>query len=204
MAHTERQDTVGNEDVDGPEFAARIQRRDPAAVETVVRLYLPQVLRAARAAGLGTDLAQDVTQSTFGTFIEAGPRFEGRSHVRTWLFGILYRKIAEARRGVRRRRMVDSIDDVSDQRFDADGSWTKPPRAVDAELYASEVRGEIERCLDAVPDRQRMAFVLREIEQFDTKEICKILDVTPTNLGVLLHRVRNRLRECLEARGMRG
>ncbi len=47
-----------------------------------------------------------------------------------------------------------------------------------------------------------MAFVLREIEGMDTQEICKILEVTRTNLGVLLHRVRNRLRECLEAKGI--
>ena len=47
-----------------------------------------------------------------------------------------------------------------------------------------------------------MAFVLREVEGMDTKEICKILEITSTNLGVLLHRVRNRLRECLEAKGI--
>ena len=47
-----------------------------------------------------------------------------------------------------------------------------------------------------------MGFNLREIEGMDTEEICKILEVTRTNLGVLLDRVRNRLRECLEARGI--
>ena len=65
-----------------------------------------------------------------------------------------------------------------------------------------EVRQGIDGCLDRVPTNQRMAFVLREIEGMDTKEICKILEVTRTNLGVLLHRVRNRLRECLEAKGI--
>ena len=50
--------------------------------------------------------------------------------------------------------------------------------------------------------KRRMAFVLREIEGMDTEEIRKLLEVTRTNLGVLLHRVRNRLRECLEAKGM--
>ena len=38
-----------------------------------------------------------------------------------------------------------------------------------------------------------MAFVLREVEELDTQEICKILDVTATNMGVLLHRARTRL-----------
>lgn len=185
-------------------FARRIRGRDPNAVQEVVRRYLPQVFRAARGAGLDEEAAQDVTQSTFGTFIVGAPRFEGRSHVRTWLFGILYRKIAEVRRRLRRQQEVDDIDRVFEQRSDASGSWTRPPRPVDSEVYASEVRREIEVCLDAVPDKQRMAFVLREVQQLTTEEICNTLEVTRTNLGVLLHRARNRLRECLEARGIEG
>ncbi len=190
--------------VDDPDFASRIQRSDPAAVQEVVRLYVSQVFRAARAAGLDHHCAEDVTQSTFATFIEAAQRFEDRSHVRTWLFGILYRKIAEARRAARRDTKIDDIDDVFEQRFSADGGWARPPRPVDADVHNTEVRRKIEDCLDHVPSKQRMAFVLREVEELASEEICKILDVTRTNLGVLLHRVRNRLRECLEAKGIQG
>ncbi len=188
--------------VDDPDFAARIRERDAQALQEVVRRYLPQILRAARGAGLAPQLAEDVAQDTFVTFIESAPRFEGRSHVRTWLFGILYKKIAAARRSLGRDKEVDDIEEVLDQRFDETGSWTRPPRPVDAEVYDAEVRQGIDGCLDRVPTNQRMAFVLREIEGMDTKEICKILEITSTNLGVLLHRVRNRLRECLEAKGI--
>ena len=188
--------------MDDPGFAARIRERDAQAFEEVVRRYLPQILRAARGAGLALQLAEDVAQDTFVTFIETAPRFEGRSHVRTWLFGILYKKIAAARRNLRRDNEMDDIEEVFEQRFDDAGSWTRPPLPVDAGLYDAEVRRGIDGCLDRVPTNQRMAFVLREIEGMDTQEICKILEVTRTNLGVLLHRVRNRLRECLGARGI--
>ncbi len=187
---------------DDPDFAAKIRERDAQALQEVVRRYLPQILRAARGAGLAPQLAEDVAQDTFVTFIESAPRFEGRSHVRTWLFGILYKKIAAARRSLGRDKEVDDIEEVLDQRFDETGSWTRPPRPVDAEVYDAEVRQGIDGCLDRVPTNQRMAFVLREIEGMSTQEICKILEVTRTNLGVLLHRVRNRLRECLEAKGI--
>ena len=188
--------------VDDPNFAARIRERDAQALEEVVRRYLPQILRAGGGAGLTPQLAEDVAQDTFVTFIETAPRFEGRSHVRTWLFGILYKKIAEARRNLGRDKEMDDIEEVLEQRFDDAGSWRRPPRPVDAEVYDAEVRQGIDGCLDRVPTNQRMAFVLREIEGMDTQEICKILEVTRTNLGVLLHRVRNRLRECLEAKGI--
>ena len=202
MASTTTSGAARASGVDDPGFAARIRERDAQALEEVVHAYLPQVLRAARGAGLPPQLAEDVAQDTFVTFIESAPRFEGRSHVRTWLFGILYKKVAGARRGLRRDEEMDDIDDVFEQRFDSAGSWTRPPRPVDAKVYEAEVRQGIDDCLDQVPTQQRMAFVLREVEGMDTQEICKILEVTRTNLGVLLHRVRNRLRECLEAKGI--
>ncbi len=190
--------------VDDPDFPARIRERDPKAIQIVVQMYLQQILRAARAAGLGPQHAEDVTQATFVTFVETASRFEGRSHVRTWLFGILYKKVAESRRAVERDSQMDQIDAVIEQRFKARGSWMQPPRPTDGQVWDAQVREGIEGCLDEVPSQQRMAFILREVEGLATPEICKILEVTRTNLGVLLYRVRNRLRECLEARGITG
>ncbi len=196
--------TTAAQDTGQRDLASRLRNRDPAAVQETVRRYLPQVYRAARAAGFDQHAAEDVAQSTFATFIETAPRFEGRSHVRTWIFGILYKKIAEARRAARRDQDVDDIDEIFDQRFDAAGGWARPPRPADADVYNAETRHQIEDCLDQVPTKQRMAFVLREVEEMDSSEICNVLDVSRTNLGVLLHRVRNRLRECLEAKGVEG
>ncbi len=202
MASTTTSGAARATGVDDPSFAARIRERDAQALEEAVRRYLPQILRAASGAGFAPQLAEDVAQDTFVTFIETAPRFEGRPHVRTWLFGILYKKIAAARRNLRRDIDMDDIEEVFEQRFDDAGGWTRPPRPVDAEVYDAEVQQGIDGCLDRVPTNQRMAFVLREIEGMDAQEICKILEVTRTNLGVLLHRVRNRLRECLEAKGI--
>jgi RNA polymerase sigma-70 factor (ECF subfamily) len=187
---------------DDPNFAARIRERDPEAIRDVVHAYLPHLVRAARAAGLAPEEADDVAQATCMTFIESAPRFEGRSHVRTWLFGIMYRKIQEARRSIRRSEEMDDIDSVVESRFSAKGGWIRPPGPVDMDLYRSEIRDRLRDCLDAVPDRQRSAFVLKEIEGLKTDEICNIMEVSVTNLGVLLHRARNHLRECLEGKGI--
>lgn len=185
---------------DDDAFVARIQRGDSEAIGVVVEAYLRQLLNAARASGLAPQTAEDVVQATFATFIEKASTFEGRSHVRTWLFGILYRKIAEARRGLARERRADDIDDVVAKRFADDGTWQRPPQPI--ELYGAELRPMIEDCLESLPTSQRFAFVLREVEELPSGEICKILEVTRTNLGVLLYRGRNRLRECLESKGV--
>lgn len=186
--------------LDDPELPARIRSLDREALAAVVDAYLDQVVRAARGAGLDQQQAEEVAQNTFTTFIETAPRFEGRSHVRTWVFGILYRKIKEARRGFAKDRRWDDIDEVFETRFDPTGSWSHPPRGPEDELLAREAREEIGDCLEAAPEPQRMAFHFREVDGLSTPEICKILGVSATNLGVMLHRIRNRLRDCLEAK----
>jgi RNA polymerase sigma-70 factor (ECF subfamily) len=188
--------------IESPELVAGIRAGDPVAQSRVVEAYLPQVLRASRAAGLDGATAEDVAQSAFLTFFEKAETFEGRSQLRTWLFGILYRKIHEARRRGRRETPTGEIEAVVDRRFDQRGNWVHPPEGVEEVLEGAEVREAIEACLEGVPTQQRMAFVLREVEDLTSEEICKILSVTRTNLGVLIFRARNRLRECLEARGM--
>ncbi len=203
MATVEGSDSITAR-MEDAEFAARIRAGDREALQAVVHAYMSQLLRAARGAGLSPQGAEDVTQTTFATFIEVAPRFEGRSHVRTFLFGILYRKIAEARRELQRNQHFDAIDDVVEQRFKTDGSWQRPPRPIDLQLHDAEIRQAIGDCLEHVSTQKRMAFVLREVEGLATEEICKILEVTRTNLGVLLYRARTRLRECLETKGVRG
>jgi len=184
-----------------PEFLTSLQAQDRDAIQKVVHEFLPQILRAARGAGLQETEADDVTQQVFLTFIETLPRFEGRSHVRTWLFGILYHKLRETRRGFQKRDKHDDIEDVVEKRFDRHGMWQNPPRESDDDLWDRQIRQHLEECLETVPERHRLAFVLKEVEGLATKEICNALEVTGTNLGVILYRARNRLRECLEGRG---
>ena len=89
--------------------------QDRQAIEMVVKAYLAQLMRAARGAGLDETRAEDVTQATFATYIEKAANFDGRSHVRTWLLGILYRKIHEIRREIKRDAEADDIDEVVEQ-----------------------------------------------------------------------------------------
>ncbi len=187
--------------LDDPGLVGRIRARESAALEAVIHEYLPQIVRAARGAGLRAEEAEDIAHATFVTFLEKADTFEGRSHIRTWLFGILFHKIMEVRRMIERERKTDDIDEVMESRFDATGSWSRPPSA-DVAVFGREIRERTAECLENAPPKQRLAFVLREVEELDTDEICKILEVTVTNLGVMLYRVRNRLRECLESKGM--
>jgi len=183
--------------------ARRLREGDRRVVEAVIDAYMGQIFRAALGAGLDETRAEDVTQATFVTFLEKAEGFDGRSHVRTWLFGIMYNKIMETHRETRRAQDFDPIDEVVEQRFDERGGWQRPPRRVDAGVHEEDLRNQIDDCMEGVPMSSQLALVLREVEGFSTEEICDILKLTRTHLGVALHRGRNRIRECLEAMGLR-
>ena len=153
--------------------------------------------------GFSQEEAEDLAQDVFATFLETLDRFEGRSQVRTWLFGILHNKVRERRRHLYREQQNDPIDEVFESRFDSAGKWISPPMDPDRMIVSAEIAEALNGCLEDLPSSQREVFVLREMEDLDTPEICKILGISVTNLSVLVYRARNRLRECMENRGWR-
>jgi RNA polymerase sigma-70 factor (ECF subfamily) len=188
-------------DVSQPDAMSRLRNREPEVLEELVNEHSRTLYRAARGMGFRDDEAEDVVQDVFTTFFATLDRFEGRSQIRTWLFGILHHKNMEHRRRRIREEQHDPIDEVFESRFDSNGKWTAPPQDLVRLLESRELGQAISHCLDGLTAAQRSAFVLREMEGLTGDEVCKILQVTVTNMGVLMFRARNRLRECLEGRG---
>jgi RNA polymerase sigma-70 factor (ECF subfamily) len=181
---------------------ARLRARDPEALANAVGDHAKPLYRAARGMGFRESEAEDLVQDVFTTFLETLDRFEGRSQVRTWLFGILHHKVLEKRRESYRDERNDPIDEVFESRFDTKGNWVRPPEDLQQLLESKEIGAAIGQCLEGLPAAQREVFVLREMEELETNEVCKILSVTVTNMSVLMHRARIRLRECIEKKGL--
>lgn len=179
------------------DFVQSIRNRSKSAVTKLVKAYSEQLLRASYGLGFKGDGAAELVQDVWITFIEVVPRFEGRSHVRTFLFGILYRKACEKRREDSRFITHDPIDESMDQLFDKSGHWRKEVDTPEKFFLAAQTMSIIRKCMDCLPLQQKAAFSLKEIEELKSQEICKILSVSRTNLGVLLFRARNRLRDCI-------
>jgi len=167
-----------------------------AAVET----HTEFLLRSALGMGFAVADAEDLVQEAFTVFAKAPEKFEGRSSLRTYLYGILYRKGLERRRKGSRETEVDPSDAIFDGRFDGSGHWIRPPKGPEADALNSEVGTLIEDCLKGLTEQQRSAFHLKEVEQMSGKDVCNALDLKPTHLRVLLFRARNKTRECLEAK----
>ena len=194
---------MDSENFSDAKFLEGIRAREHGAWEAMVDAYLPQLMRAGRGMGFSSDEVQDLAQSVFLALMENIGKFEGRSQIRTYLFGIFYNKVSEYLREKQRERENDPIDEIMESRFDSSGKWRQPPVDIERGVFDREAGRMIEDWLEAVPRAQRVAFYLREVEEMETKEICKKLSVSGTNLGVMLFRARNRLRECLEKKGLR-
>ena len=188
----------------GAEELARLRQRDTETLRRVVEGMARPLYRAARGMGFGQPDAEDLVQDVFTTFMTTLDRFEGRSRVSTWIFGILHRKAQERKRGLARDDAQDPIDEIFESQFDPAGGWITPPVDLERQMASNELGDAIRGCLEHLPAPLREVFVLREMQDLNTNEICKILGRTVTHVGVQLHRARARLRSCLEGQGWKG
>jgi RNA polymerase sigma-70 factor (ECF subfamily) len=176
------------------------------------RSYL---LRVARMQLRDDALAEDVVQETLLAAL-SGSGFSGKSSLRTWLTGILKHKIVDAIRRKQREPAVASvfgdieseldIEDL-DGLFRENGAWETKPADwgdPDAALNRREFFDIMDFCLEKLPPNAARVFVMREVMELETDEICKELSITANNLWVILYRARMSLRECLEQKWFAG
>jgi RNA polymerase sigma-70 factor (ECF subfamily) len=147
--------------------------------------------------------SEDLVQDVFTVFLATLDRFEGRSQVRTWLFGILHNRMRELRRALQREESYDPVDAKFDALFTTYGHWISPLEDLERMLESRDIGRTLDDCLGALPLQQREVFLLREVEGLDSKDICNNLQISNTHLGVLIHRARHRLRECMREKGWR-
>jgi len=152
------------------------------------------------------ELAQDVVQETLLAALEGRAQFSGKSSHKTWLTGILKHKIVDVLRRKSREQPLTATEgeseaDAIDALFSQDGHWQQFPANWGNPEKSFEDKNfwaVFELCSQLMPARTARVFMMREVMELSTEEICKELSITPTNLWVMLHRARLSLRECLE------
>ncbi|MGE0703650.1 MAG: RNA polymerase sigma factor [Vicinamibacterales bacterium] len=187
--------------VPSSEWLERLRARDPGLLKEVVDREARRVYRAARSMGFSPADADDLTQDVFVTFLETVERFEGRSQVATWLFGILHHKAQQRRRVTAREESTDAIEELFDGRFDRDGSWIQAPAAADRLVASRETALALRECLAELPALQQTVFHLRQVEELTAAEVSRAVGCTTTHVRVILHRARSRLKACLDGKG---
>jgi len=150
--------------------------------------------------------AEDLVQDTLLAGVKSVDRFTGASTLRTWLVSILKHKIIDYMRKSKREFSTDDEtmgDWAGEEYFDRKGRWKKrPPEWISnpGKAYErEEFWGVLQGCLGKLKEKQHTAFVLRELEGMDSTAICDQLEISPSNLYILMFRARLALRKCLES-----
>ncbi|MEZ7843981.1 MAG: sigma-70 family RNA polymerase sigma factor [Opitutales bacterium] len=152
------------------------------------------------------DAAADCVQDTFLAGIKALERFDGSRDIKFWLRGIMRNKIVDQiRKSIKENKVdIDNEDEALLESFwfkysgiattNPDPWQFNPRKAYDN----TEFWDVFNVCIDKVKQPARQAFVLRMLEDMETEEVCKVMDITPNYLWVLLHRARQQLKVALE------
>jgi RNA polymerase sigma-70 factor (ECF subfamily) len=198
------------------QLLARLRDGDEDAFMEIVDAYGPLMLRMALGHVRTRAVAEEVVQEAWLGVLDGLDRFEGRSSLKTWILRILVNRAKT--RGAREARCVpfSSLGPVDDEapavdpaRFlDADhprwpGHWGAAPQSwagvPDERLLARETLEHLRRAIEALPTRHREVIVLRDVEGWDSGEVCAALGLSEGNQRVLLHRARSRVRAQLDA-----
>ena len=180
---------------------------DAALFTAELQTHRRYLLRVAQLQLRDPDLAEDVVQETIVAALSAQAGFTGKSSVKTWLTGILKHKIVDAIRQKQRQPVLEaSFDEETDlEEFDPlfkdNGAWdAKPADWGDPETALSRRQffDVMELCLEKLPPNTARVFMMREVMELESDEICKELAITANNLWVILYRARMALRQCLE------
>ncbi|KAF3996540.1 RNA polymerase factor sigma-70 [Glaciimonas immobilis] len=156
-------------------------------------------------------LAEDAVQEALIGALKNAKSFGGRAALKTWVFAILKNKIADVLRQKQRLVYASNLmheneeDEDFSELFDGKGFWQADERPAawgnpEESFRENEFWCVFEDCLENLPGNQARVFMMREFIELDSDEICETVGITVSNLNVMLHRARLRLRECLENR----
>jgi RNA polymerase sigma-70 factor, ECF subfamily len=201
---------------DEQELIGRLRKGDESAFDELVNKHHGALIRMAMSHVADREVAEEVAQDTWMAVIESLNRFEGRSSLRTWIFGILIHKAKD--RGIREKRHTTfsafkSFDNEHDEAVDPmrfhqsgewAGHWAFPPQPWDDQtpeklLASQQAVTAMQEAIAALPPTLREVLILRDVEGVESREVCELLEITETNLYVRLHRARERVRQAVES-----
>ncbi|MCC6915257.1 MAG: RNA polymerase sigma factor [Rhodospirillaceae bacterium] len=179
-------------------LAARLARRDRAALQAVMAKYNQRLFRLARAVVESNEDAEDVLQEAYFRAFSSIDTFRGDASLFTWIASITLNEARGRRR--KRRRWTNIIDPAGLP--ETLRPIFAPPVQPDPESEAGreEARRLMEKAIDGLPAIFRIVFMLRDVEGCSVEETAMQLNLAPATVKTRLHRARRLLREQLEAK----
>ncbi len=177
----------------------------PADAAAIAALH-HDMLRFARLQLRDEQAAEDAVQEAIAAALTSRERYAGRSSLKTWVYSILRNKIIDHIREKTRhptQSYDEELDGALDAQFNERGHWNKAEQPTtwkrpEQNLEDTQFWRVFDACLNYLPENTARVFMMREMLELETTEICRELAISESNCWVILHRARSRLRLCLE------
>jgi len=150
------------------------------------------------------DLAKDLVQETFLSALKAMENYKGQANERTWLVSILKRKIIDQYRKKNSNKGRAEIRMSFYENGENRGKWIEEKAPSDwgnfgdKNIENEELKDILNKCINRLTEKQRMVFLLKTVKNYQTEEISNELELSASNIWVIIHRARIQLRECME------
>ncbi len=178
----------------------RLRRGEEAAFEELVRTYGSRMLAVARRFLSNEEDARDAVQDAFLSAFRSIGRFEGQARLSTWLHRIVV-NAALMKLRTRRRKPEQSIEELLPG-FLEDGHLAQPAlewrKAAEDPVEREQLRALLRESIDRLPEGYRNVLLLRDIEELDTEETARMMNISVAAVKTRLHRARLALRGLLE------
>ncbi len=153
-----------------------------------------------------SETCKDLIQDTFISGLKNRGSFQGKSSERTWLVAILKNKIIDYhRKNAGNKTISHSINELNPDNFFEDNGHWKPeysPREIaydEADSIENKEFGEmLKLCMGKMPYLWLSVFTMKHLDDEDSENICKELNLSPSNFWVIMHRAKLSLRACVE------
>ena len=149
------------------------------------------------------EIAQDLVQDTFLAGLKSMKNFKGEASERTWLISILKRKIIDHYRKINSNKGKAEVR-INYKDSESEGDWLEErvadpfDKTAEDTLQNAELGDAIHNCLGKLPQKQANVFKMKTILGHETEAICNELNITASNLWVIIHRARTAMADCLK------
>jgi RNA polymerase sigma-70 factor (ECF subfamily) len=150
------------------------------------------------------EMAQDLVSETFLAGLKSMKNFKGEASERTWLISILKRKIIDYYRKINSNKGKAEVRMSYNSDSETEGDWLEErvadpfDKTAEDTIENTELSAAIQSCLGKLPEKQANVFEMKTILNYETEAICNELNITASNLWVIIHRARTAMASCLE------
>ena len=150
------------------------------------------------------EIAQDLVQETFLAGLKSMANYKGEASERTWLISILKRKIIDHYRKINSNKGKAEVRMSYNSDSETEGDWLEDrvaepfDKTAEDKIENTELGAAIHECLSKLPEKQAKVFKMKTILGHETENICNELNITASNLWVIIHRARTAMASCME------